>query len=231
MTARLLIVFLICCWRSSLIGAPADDLSSPHQEVRDAAAKILRTSYRSPSRTNWDTVLNAITNGMTETNLLKLLAPYHVTSLLGTKSTDCRNSTYRLDDGWLLSCAFLNKDDTLFERTLSPALRAVSAAPPTNFTGVWLSYFVNGQKNSEIHYENGKYHGELIVYWEDGSKCFVQHYDHHVIVGEDTGYYPSGRIRYLGQHKAGKRFGTQVGTWIWYNEDGSVQSTQDHSKQ
>jgi antitoxin component YwqK of YwqJK toxin-antitoxin module len=48
-----------------------------------------------------------------------------------------------------------------------------------------------------------------------------------MIVGKDTGYYASGRIKYRGQHKDGK----QVGTWTWYNEDGSVQSKKDYSKQ
>ena len=71
MTLRLLIVFLICCWRCILTGSPGDDLNSPRQEVRDAAAKILRSSYTTPSRANWDAIVNSITNGMTKANLLK----------------------------------------------------------------------------------------------------------------------------------------------------------------
>ena len=226
MITRLLIVFLICCWRSSLIGSPADDLSSPSQQVRDAAAKILRASYTVPSRTNWEAVVGSITNGMTKTNLLELLLPYHVTAQMGMGSGDSHSQTYRLDDAWILICWFRNEGDILFERTLSASLRYVWVAPPTNFSGIWITYFVNGQKSHEIHYGAGKYYGEFIAYNPDGSKCYVQHYDHHVAEGADTGYFASGRTNYHGVYKSGK----QVGTWIWYNEDGSVKSTQDYSK-
>lgn len=226
MTTRLPILFLFFCWSTSLIGSPADELGSSSQEVRNAAAKILRSSYTAPSRTNWEAIVNSITNGMTKTNLLELLSPYHVTPIWGMGSGGSHSQSYRLDDAWMLVCWFRNQGDILFERTLSPSLRNVWVAPPTNFTGIWITYFVNGQKSHEIHYDAGKYHGEFTSFSPDGSKSVVQHHDHHVVVGEDTGYYPSGRIKYRGLHEAGK----QVGTWIWYNEDGSVQSTKDYSK-
>lgn len=226
MTTRLLIVLLVCCWRASLTGSPADDLSSPSQGVRDAAAKILRSTYTAPPRTNWEAVLNTITNGMTKTNLLELLSPYHVTAEWGNGTGGSHSQNYRLDDAWILTCWFRNKGDVLLERTLSPSLRYVWVAPPTNFAGIWITYFVNGQKSHGIHYDNGKYHGEFIAYSPDGSKCYVQHYDHHVGEGADTGYFASGRTNYHGVYKGGK----QVGIWIWYNEDGSVKSTKDYSK-
>jgi hypothetical protein len=225
MTTRLLIL-LLTCWTSSLIGSPTDDLSSPFQDVRDAAAKVLRSSFTAPSRTNWEAVVNAVTNGMTKTNLLQLLAPYHVTPLMGMGSGGSHSQTYRLDDAWVLVCWFRNQGDVLFERTLSASLRYVWVAPPTNFTGIWITYFVNGQKSHEIRYDDGKYHGEFIAYSPDGSKCYVQHYDHHVAEGADTGYFASGRTNYYGVYKGGK----QVSTWTWYNEDGSVKSTKDYSK-
>jgi hypothetical protein len=226
MITRILIVLLIYFWKESLIGSPASDLSSPSQETRDAAAKILRSSYIAPSQTNWDAIVNSITNGMTKINVLDLLSPYHVTSGSGFGSGNSHSESYRLDDAWMLTCWFRNQGDILFDRTLSPSLRNVWVAPPTNYAGIWITYFVNGQKSHQIHYDGGKYHGEVIAYNPDGSKCYVQHYDHHVIVDEDTGYYSSGRIKYRGQHKAGK----QAGTWTWFNEDGSVQSKVDYSK-
>lgn len=226
MTTRLFILLLICCWRTSLIGSPADDLSSPSQEVRDAAAKILRSSYTAPSRTNWEAVVNSITNGMTKTNLLELLSPYHVTPMWGAGSGGSHSQSYRLDDAWMLVCWFRNQGDILFERTLSPSLHNVWVAPPTNFTGIWITYFVNGQRSHQIHYGGGKYHGEFIAYSPEGSKCYVQHYDHHVAEGADTGYFPSGRTNYHGIYKRDK----QVGIWTWYNEDGSVKNTKDYSK-
>jgi hypothetical protein len=86
MTTRLLVLLLAFGWRSSLIGSPTDDLSSPSQEVRNAAAKILNASYTAPLRTNWEAAVNSITNGITKTSLLELLSPYHVTPQLGMGS-------------------------------------------------------------------------------------------------------------------------------------------------
>ena len=54
----------------------------------------------------------------------------------------------------------------------------------------------------------------------------MQHYEHHIAEGADTGYFASGHTNYHGLYKGGK----QVGVWTWYNEDGSVKSTQDFSK-
>jgi hypothetical protein len=226
MTPRILTILLICCWGTGLAGSPASDLSSPSQEMRDAAAKILRQNYTAPSRTNWESVVSSITNGMTETSVLEFLSPFKVTPEIGFGSGGTHTRYYRLDDAWVLTCWFRNQGDVLFERMLSLDLRYVSVAPPTNFTGTWVTYFVNGQKSHEIHYDNGKRHGEFIAYYPEGSKCYIEHFNHHILEGEDTGYYPSGRINYRGVHKAGK----QAGTWIWYNEDGLTNSTKDYSK-
>jgi len=162
---------------------------------------------------------------MTKTNVLQLLSSFKVTLQAGVGSGGSYSDFYRLDDAWVLICWFHNKGDVLFDRTISPSLRNVWIAPSTNFTGAWVTYYVNGQKSHEIHYADGKYHGEFIAYNPDGSKCYVQHYDHHGAEGADTGYYNSGRIKYRGVYKAGK----QVGTWIWYNEDGSTNSLKDYS--
>lgn len=225
-TTRFLVAILICCWSDSLTGSPASDLSSPSQELRDTAAKILRDSFVAPSRTNWESVVNAISNGMTKATVVKLLSPYKVTAQRGIGSGGSYSESYRLDDGWVLLCWFRNQGDVLFERTLSPSLRYVWVAPSTNFTGTWVTYYVNGQKSHEIQHDDGKYHGEFIAYNPDGSKCYVQHFDHHVAEGADTGYYASGRIKYQGVYQTGK----QVGTWVWYNEDGSTNSTKEYTK-
>ena len=98
--------------------------------------------------------------------------------------------------------------------------------PPTNFTGLWVTYFVNGNKAREIDYEDGRYSGEFIAYHSDGPKAYLQHYHHHIAEGADTGFFRSGRTNYQGLYQANK----QVGTWIWYNEDGTIKSTRDYSK-
>jgi antitoxin component YwqK of YwqJK toxin-antitoxin module len=89
-----------------------------------------------------------------------------------------------------------------------------------------VTYFVNGQKSHEIHYEDGKRNGDFIAYYPEGPKSFVLHFNHNILEGEDTGYYPSGRINYRGVHRAGK----QAGTWVWYSESGTTNTTKDYSK-
>jgi hypothetical protein len=226
MVTRLLIGLLFCCGGWNLIGSPASDLSLPSQEARDAAAKVLRSTYTPASRTNWEAVVSGITNGMTKTTVLELLSPFKVTPQGGPGGGGSYSESYRLDDAWILICRYRNKGDVLLERTLSPSLRHIWVAPPADYTGIWVTYYVNGQKSHEIHYDAGKYQGEFIAYNPDGSKCYVQHFDHQVAEGTDTGYFASGRTSYQGIYKAGK----PVGTWTWYNEDGSKKSTKDYSK-
>jgi hypothetical protein len=225
MPTRILLVILVYCWRTCLIASPASDLGSPSQQVRDSAAEVLKISYTAPARTNWDSVVAAITNGITKSNLLTILAPFKVTARLGFGSGGTRSEYYRLDDAWLLVCWFRNEAEVLFERKLEPSLRSVWVAPPPDFTGTWVTYHVNGQKSHEIGYEAGKYHGQFIAYNPDGSKCYVQHFEHGVCEGVDTGYYPSGRVKYRVVHKAGK----QVGTWVWYTESGATNSVRNFS--
>lgn len=227
MTARLLIAFLICCSSVNLIGSPASDLSSSSQEVRDAAAKALRSSNTLLSRTNWEAIAGAMTNGMARMSVTELLSPHHtIPSAEGGPDGSYRLS-YRLDDTWILICHFRYTDDALLDRTLSASPLYVWVEPPTNFTGVWITYYVNGQKSHEVHYDNGKYQGEFIFYSPDGSKSTVQQFNHHLAEGANTEYYPSGRLRFRGVCKAG----APIGTWIYYNEDGTTNSATTFSKQ
>jgi hypothetical protein len=224
MTRRLLLVCLSYCWGGTLVGSPASDLGSPSQEVRDAAAKVLRANYALPSRTNWEFVVSVVTNGMSDTEVLKLLSPLKVEPDEGGVNAAYILS-YRLDDAWLLNCWFSKKGGVLSERKLEQSFRSVWVEPPTNFTGMWVTYHPNGQTNCQIDYDKGKWHGAFISYYTNGSKAVVQHYDHGVIEGAETGYYPSGRSNYRGFYKAGMH----VGAWIWYNEDGTTNLIKDYS--
>lgn len=47
-------------------------------------------------------------------------------------------------------------------------------APPADFTGVWTTYFANGQRSHEIHYSNGRYSGIFTAFHSNGSKAYVQ---------------------------------------------------------
>jgi hypothetical protein len=94
--------------------------------------------------------------------------------------------------GSIGTCRFRAQGDVLLDWTLSPSLRDDWVAPSTNFAGTSVTCYVNGQKSRQVQYENGKHHGEFIAFNSDGSKSFVQHYEHQVAEGTDTGYYPSG---------------------------------------
>jgi hypothetical protein len=223
-----LLLILILISAEKLFASPVSDLNSLDQKIRDATAEILRTNYVAPSRTNWDAVINSITNGMTKTNILKILSPYKITPMGGAGSGTSYSQSYQFDDAWMLICwfrEFQGGNDVLLDRQLSPSLRYVWVNPPTNFSGTWITYYVNGQKSHEIHFDQGKYDGEFVAYNPDGSKCYVQHYNHQIGDGDDTGYFGSGRIKYHGVYKDNK----QVGLWVWYNEDGSTNSTKDYS--
>ena len=62
--------------------------------------------------------------------------------------------------------------------------------------GIWYAYYEHGPKWSELTYVNGVREGESIVYFPDAS------------------------INYKGSYKNDKK----TGTWVFYKEDGSVES-------
>ena len=76
----------------------------------------------------------------------------------------------------------------------------------------------------EIHCKNGEYDGLFTSYAPDGSKSVEQRYGPNGIDGEESGWYPSGKLEYHGVHRNGQ----EIGTWTWYNEDGSIKSTKEY---
>lgn len=204
-------------------GAPIGDLSSPDQATRDKAAAELRVTFEAKSEAKWLSTVKKIQKGQSKKEILELLGP-EVKKAGAFGSGQSHSQSYRLDDEWILVCWFQNAGDILIDRKLERRLWHIWIAPPSDFTGTWVVYFVNGHKSHQIEYKDGKYFGELIAYRSDGSKSYVQHYTEQGADGEDTGYYPSGRISYRGRYIAGK----QVGVWTWYDENGRVTSTREH---
>jgi len=227
-TTRPFLLLIFLCLASSLSASPRSDLASPSQKIRDAAARILLISYTPPPRTNWESFVATIKVGDSKTNVLEQLRRFNadLRPEWGMGSGESCLESYRLDDLWMLECQFLCSSNTLVERKLTDHLRYIWVEPPPKFTGVWTTYYVNGQKSHEVHYKDGKYDGEFTRFRPDGSKWYLQHSVAGISEGEDTGFFPSGRIMYRGVYRAG----VQVGTWTWYNEDGSVRSTQDYAK-
>lgn len=135
---------------------------------------------------------------------------------------------YRLDDYWQARFSLRDaENEKLIEPpTLARSVRYAWVEPPAGYTGVWVTWFVNGQKAHEIEYANGVYHGTFTSFRDDGTRSVVQHYVKGVCHGADTGYHPSGRKAYEGMYDNDK----QVGTWRWFSEAGEVTSVQEHGK-
>ncbi|MCP5523807.1 MAG: hypothetical protein H7A46_21500 [Verrucomicrobiales bacterium] len=157
--------------------------------------------------------------------MMNLLRPLKVTPGPGGASGAVHWEAFRLDDLWILECSY-NPNGRLFARRVYEMMRFVWVPPPANFSGIWTTYYVNGQRQSEIQYEGGHYCGQFIGFYTDGSKAYVQHFGVNGAEGADTGYFRSGRVAYRGQHHQGK----QVGTWVWFDEDGTTNSLRDYSQ-
>ena len=158
MKAERLLLGLVTLFAVNLgFSSPADDLASPSQETRDAAAKILRRTWEPPARTNWEALLSAIKIGMHETNVLELLRPLaDLTNASGVGSGTVEARIYRLDDLHLIEYSYHISDHIVFARRLLQRLREVSPpGPSTNFTGIWVNYYASGQACCRIRYTNG----------------------------------------------------------------------------
>jgi len=223
---RLFFAAIFCSAASPLVAEPVSDLSSASQQVRDDAAKVLRATFTLPPRARWEPVVAVIKAGAAKDAVLKVLHQFNATTGGISASGGTSTESYRLDDAWVLACSYQRRDsvESVIEVTLYERLRNIWVAPPPEFTGVWTTYFVNGQRSHEIHYANGHYFGVFTAFRSDGSKSYVQHYNSSGADGEDTGYFPSGRISYRARYKNG----SPVGTWTHYNEDGSIRATKKH---
>lgn len=200
-------------------------LFSQNQATRDSAALKLRQTYQPSKRSLWDDQMKDTVLVKNKSDLKHLFAPLElkVEFMLGDGQTHMEN--YRLNDDWIISCSFENKDDELLGCDLIANTRDIWFSPEdSNFTGTWITYYINGQKAREIEYKNGRYFGKFISYHSNGSVSYIQHYTEKGCHGPDTGYYPTGKIQYKAQYKNGKA----VGVWKWFDEDGNVTSTKEH---
>jgi hypothetical protein len=191
---------------------PTADLASPSQEVRDAAAKILRVKAKPPSKSIWSFRFTVhLRKGESKTNILALLRSYNLSAhIAGGYGGIGEYDQYRLDDYWLLGVYLDNNDYTnlpLVHWKLVPRWREFYVQPPTNFSGVWTTYYANGQKSTEGHFQNGLRSGAFAIYQPDGWNNTVWNYENDKINGMWTQYYPSGQIEiqclYSNQHRVG----------------------------
>ena len=209
-----------------LFASPTTDLASTNQEVRAAAAKILLQSYVAPPLTNWDTFVSKLKPGISMASALETLGQITNNVAGGVGSSSTEMNRYRLDDLWILECYYDKKgtNTVLNHLNFIQGLRSVDVEPPARYSGVWTDYYVNGQKSDEGYYYDGKLDGNGVGFHSDGKTNLIHHWVNGVSDGEEICFYPSGKIQYRGSYKTN----SQVGTWIWYNEDGTVQLKRDY---
>jgi len=161
------------CIVGEIFCSPVTDLSSPSQEIRDSAAKVLRDDYHMPSRKRWEPILAAIKIGDHYEKIMEIIRPFKATPEMCVAGGSTSSENYRLDDLWLLSCLFRTSEHTLIRCGLTDFWRNIWVAPPPHFTGIWTTYYANGQRSHEIHYVNGAYEGAFTTYGPDGSSTSV----------------------------------------------------------
>jgi hypothetical protein len=231
-------------------GATARELlESPSPSIRMFASKSLQGTYVPLSRTNAEELIARLQFGMNESAVSNLLSSAGATNEGVEKIRDEIVKTFRVDDLWVIRCWFTNAVATNVVVTNSVTKKAVTknvvagkseyglaearvleqmnqiiVDPPSDFSGIWLTYWINGNVSYERHFQNGQLEGVNTGFYPNGVRSIEVAFHNGVPDGQDTGYFPSGKIQYQGQNKAGK----EVGHWIWYSEGGVVQAERDY---
>jgi hypothetical protein len=215
-------------------------LSNPHQETRDAAAATLRELIATDprSRTNdhgyeyWQKRAESVKPGMKHSDVMRLLPAYdHTLSVeqliySGAGTGQSHTAIWRLDHYWTVTIYYRNPDTVITRPRIRNKAMRIWVKPPANFTGTWVTWYVNGQKSHEIEYKNGKYHGTFITFYDNGQKCVQQHYRNGICSGSDSGWYSDGMKMYHGNYEDDK----QTGTWTYWNPDGGVKTIEQRDE-
>ncbi len=86
-------------------------------------------------------------------------------------------------------------------------------------TGIWISYFPNGQKKSEITFDANRAKGYAKVYFEDGKVMEEGNWENNRWTGDYKMYHPNGKLSYEFKYSnTGKREGSQT----YFHENGEV---------
>jgi hypothetical protein len=138
--------------------SPRTDLESPSQQTRDAAAAKQRKLFKPTPRSKLQHLVKQIKKpGMTKAKTLALLRPYRPTSEGAGAGGGGETILYRIDDSWLLECGFSDRGDgKVLDARLIENVRNVFVEPAKDFTGVWTTYYADGQPSFEITYTAGK---------------------------------------------------------------------------
>jgi antitoxin component YwqK of YwqJK toxin-antitoxin module len=205
-------------------------LHDGNSEVREAAAEVLRRIIaKYPSGTSnirsrdggeayWMERVSQIKEGMTKTEVVKILPPLQKTA--DYEMAPNGDVNYRVDNNWIVTIPYRNSDKVISSAKLIKSELLVFVTSPEEYTGTWTNWYINGQKCDETQYENGRYNGLLTHFYDNGQESYKQHYINGVPDGPGVGWYREGQKMYAGQYRNGK----QEGKWIHWFSNGEKQS-------
>lgn len=236
--ARVAIFLLYLLLQFTLPAVGADDLrqafeshvarlGDEQQTSRDKAAGAIREMLTksagvtpgSHDESYWTRVLQSIAIGMPKAEVERIIPCREEAQPTVGQGMGSVSEKRRLDNEWEVTLYFDANGKIYAPPKLHKSVLSIWIPPAPDFTGKWITYFVNGQKSTEIDYKDGEYNGMYTSFYSNGQKSYEQHYVNGVIQGPDQGWHENGRQSYTGQYANDR----QDGLWIWWNPDGTKQ--------
>lgn len=204
--------------------AALDDVRAPVRDkaaakIREMLAKLEGIAPGSHDESYWKKVLQLITIGMSKSEVEGIIPNNGETQPSIAQGMGSVSEKRRLDNNWEATLYFDANGKVYAPPKLQKSVLSIWIPPAPDFSGKWITYFVNGQKATEIDYKDGEYNGTYTSFYANGQKSYEQHYVNGVIQGPDQGWHENGQQSYTGQYVNDR----QDGLWIWWNPDGTKQ--------
>lgn len=132
-----------------------------------------------------------------------------------------------------VSSEVTNEDSTIIENTITnnsfptetETFEIPTEIPVATSDKDYQEFHETGELKIEGNYDdNQERHGLWVSYYETGIKWSESNYNHGNKHGHSITFYPTGRIRYVGEYSNDE----QVGHWTFYDEDGNVVKEEDY---
>lgn len=206
-------------------------LADSDSKVRaDAAYSIKEFLKRHPEKADdhgeayWKRKFSAVKPGMTTEEVQKAVGATsaHDNQTGGACSGQSCTISIRLDDYWLATIFMSTEERTKGFMGLSgfsKSARSIYVDPPKNFSGAWITYFVNGEVAYEIDLRDGQ-RTRFSSFQDNGRLRYEQ--GEAISKGEkpEIGFYPDGSKMYEGYYASGK----MNGPWTHWYRNGKKQN-------
>lgn len=123
---------------------------------------------------------------------------------------------------FLSACSNENEKIIVSHPNGNPAYVEYYAESDTLNPSRTLRYYINGEKQEEIHYKNGIKNGVNTFWYQNGEKMFEGNFENGLLQGTFTQWFDNGKVDYIATYEKGR----PSGTWKYYNKDGSLLSEQ-----